>query len=182
MRRRWVLACGSCAHLQPVPLEHAILSATRWRLCCCGTLPCWPPLWWVCQTPGAMLTLRTLPPRAPSASRCPGCCWRCRLGELVAALVVLQPGWIWQGPLAAVAPASGSPAALPQPAAGPREPGGIASPQALQDWCRQQQLTAYKLPRFFAALPQPLPLTASGKVQKGAVQEALAVTRQHSRL
>ncbi|KAI8465260.1 MAG: hypothetical protein J3K34DRAFT_525487 [Monoraphidium minutum] len=76
-----------------------------------------------------------------------------RLGETVAAAVVLRPGWSWRGEGAA---------------GGPR---GLGARQ-LQDYCRAAGLTPYKLPRRLAPLPE-LPRNSSGKVVKPAVRELL---------
>ncbi|KAF8056856.1 AAE14 [Scenedesmus sp. PABB004] len=82
-----------------------------------------------------------------------------RLGELVAAGVVLAPGWTW-------ADGGGS-------GGGGRRVGAAE----LQAHCRALGLSPFKLPRLLAALPA-LPLNSSGKVVKPALQDALAAEQR----
>ncbi|GBF96919.1 hypothetical protein Rsub_08999 [Raphidocelis subcapitata] len=84
-----------------------------------------------------------------------------RLGEMVAAAVVLRPGWAWREEL------GGSTAT--NAAAGGRR---LVTPAELQQHCRAAGLTAFKLPRRVAVLAE-LPRNSSGKVVKPAVKQAL---------
>jgi acyl-activating enzyme 14 len=98
-----------------------------------------------------------------------------RLGEAVAAVVVLAPGWGWSGPgLQALPP--GRRAAAAAAAAGGPSAGGIAARAvdgaALQRHCRAQGLAGFKLPRVVAVAGQ-LPTNATGKVIKSDVKRAL---------
>ncbi|KAF6263257.1 hypothetical protein COO60DRAFT_1267638 [Scenedesmus sp. NREL 46B-D3] len=84
-----------------------------------------------------------------------------RLGEQVAAAVVLRQGWTWQ------------------------EAGDVQQQQqqqvlsqvTLQQHCRAGGLSAYKLPRVVVQL-QGLPLNSSGKVVKAVVRQQLVQQQQ----
>ena len=113
-----------------------------------------------------------------------------RMGEAVAALIILRPGWAWQGPNASLdqaspapSPASSAspthaPVAAVQP---PQRSSQVLSLELLQKFCKEAVgLSPYKLPRFVAQLqgsaggqPPALPLNASGKVVKAPVKAAL---------
>ena len=67
--------------------------------------------------------------------------------------MTLRPGWEWR---------EAGPANRPQ----------TLSAALLQDFCREQGLTPYKLPRHFACLAE-LPRNTGGKVVKPAVRQAL---------
>ncbi|MEW5304347.1 MAG: hypothetical protein WDW38_011016 [Sanguina aurantia] len=94
-----------------------------------------------------------------------------RLGEMVAALVVLRHGWHL-----AVVPEAGY-----RTSAGDR-PGVLltVSLAELQAHCRAQGLSSFKLPRFAADAGAALPLTSSGKVTKPQVKALLGVAYERS--
>ncbi|GAQ89797.1 AMP-dependent synthetase and ligase family protein [Klebsormidium nitens] len=73
-----------------------------------------------------------------------------RLGEQVAALLVLMDGWTWGGPV----------------------DGQVHHLDAakMRRHCHQRGLTRYKVPKVFAAQTGPLPVTSTGKVQKNVVR------------
>ena len=83
-----------------------------------------------------------------------------RLGEQVAAVLSLDKRFVWNGPML------GLPTETPVPA----QPVTLANVQA---FCRQANLTPYKLPRVIVAQHEPLPLNASGKVMKQKLRHAL---------
>ncbi|KAL6762482.1 hypothetical protein V8C86DRAFT_1784688 [Haematococcus lacustris] len=98
-----------------------------------------------------------------------------RLGETVAALLVLQPGWQWKGHTAG----------LPGAAATEELEEAMSSCHVInsldvQDHCRNVvQLSPYKLPRVIVALAPnvELPCTTSGKVMKAPVKAAVLAAR-----
>ncbi|KAG2495622.1 hypothetical protein HYH03_006222 [Edaphochlamys debaryana] len=92
-----------------------------------------------------------------------------RLGEQVAALVVLRPGWAFRGPCLPQDPNT-TPFASTSPAS---DPGRETSGEELREHCRAVGLAGFRLPRFVAATHGPLPATASGKVAKARVRAAL---------
>ncbi|PNH10278.1 2-succinylbenzoate--CoA ligase, chloroplastic/peroxisomal [Tetrabaena socialis] len=125
-----------------------------------------------------------------------------RLGEQVAALVVLRDGWGFAGPCLEQPPQPAAHPASPTTAgtASTRVPdgngtipetaasgamaagagGSVAGTTSLADLqahCRAQGLAGFRLPRFAAAQWQPLPTNGSGKVQKPVVRERLAALR-----
>lgn len=83
-----------------------------------------------------------------------------RFGEQVAAVLRLDTGYMWTGPMLGVPPA------LPVPA----QP---VTPASVQTFCRQASLSPYKLPRVIAVQYEPLPMNASGKVLKLKLKHAL---------
>lgn len=101
-----------------------------------------------------------------------------RFGERVAALLVLRPGWSWQG--AAVQPnqsASDSTSSVSggaeSAAAARHEAECLVSYASLKQHCQGCGLSGYKVPRVVSAQSSDLPLTSSGKVMKQAVKEQL---------
>ena len=97
-----------------------------------------------------------------------------RLGEAVAALVVLRPGVRWVGPRAGTAVDSEGDAAAAAV--------GDVTPAALREHCRSVVgLAGFKLPRLVAATVagEPLPANASGKVLKEQVRAMLLPLARH---
>jgi acyl-CoA synthetase (AMP-forming)/AMP-acid ligase II len=102
-----------------------------------------------------------------------------RLGEQVAAAVLLQPGWAWGG-AAGVAPqqqgnVSGATAPQQQQQRQGTDPvgsgfKGVVSAADLQQHCRSVLLSPYKLPRVLVCVQQ-LPLNSSGKVVKAVLKQ-----------
>jgi acyl-activating enzyme 14 len=101
-----------------------------------------------------------------------------RLGEQVAAAVVLQPGWVWadagsvlqiQQPMQQLQTQPPPPQQLqqphPQPSQQQQQHGRVVSAAGLQQHCRSAGLSPYKLPRVVVCTQQ-LPLNSSGKVLK----------------
>lgn len=121
-----------------------------------------------------------------------------RLGEAVAAAVVLAPAWTWVGwPCQSLLPAAGTVGLEPPAATGWQAvaPGGGRSvvrsidARALQQHCRNAGLAGFKLPRVFllcepaGAAPRgdscsvalhTLPVTTTGKPAKHALRALLA--------
>jgi acyl-activating enzyme 14 len=83
-----------------------------------------------------------------------------RLGERVAALLVLQEGWRWREP--------GREGQQP----GPGGAGRSIGPVQLLQHLRAAGLSGYKAPRLMAAAAS-LPLNSSGKVVRAEAREAL---------
>ncbi|KAJ9529207.1 hypothetical protein QJQ45_007871 [Haematococcus lacustris] len=98
-----------------------------------------------------------------------------RLGETVAALLVLQPGWQWKGHTAGL-PGAAATEELEE-AMSSRH---VINSSDVQDHCRNVvQLSPYKLPRVIVALAPnvELPCTTSGKVMKDPVKAAVLAAR-----
>jgi acyl-activating enzyme 14 len=92
-----------------------------------------------------------------------------RLGEQVAAAVVLQPGWEWEQP-GLMLPAQQD--ATQQQGLVQQQQGhhGAVSAAVLQQHCRASLLSAYKLPRVLV-YAQQLPCNSSGKVVKALLKQ-----------
>jgi acyl-CoA synthetase (AMP-forming)/AMP-acid ligase II len=88
-----------------------------------------------------------------------------RLGEQVAAAVVLREGWKWQE------------ADNIQQQQQQQQQQQVLSEADLQQHCRSAGLSAYKLPRVIVQL-QGLPLNSSGKIMKVAVREQVLQLQQ----
>jgi acyl-activating enzyme 14 len=95
-----------------------------------------------------------------------------RLGEQVAAAVVLREGWSWQE-------AGNSQQQHPQQQhqLQLQQQQQVMNQAVLQQHCRSAGLSAYKLPRVVMQL-QGLPLNSSGKVVKAAVREQMVQQQQ----
>lgn len=99
----------------------------------------------------------------------------------MAALLVLRPGWSFDGAMASgghplpypAAPSSAS----TDPSSAHTATASTTSLQELQAFARRQGLAGFRLPRFAAAQLEGLPVNSSGKVVKAAVREALAAAR-----
>ena len=119
-----------------------------------------------------------------------------RLGEQVAALLVLRPGFRFHpdpdpgahhdsGPgagataMSGAGPAAGTmPGSLDLSVSAQASPGAKSSARALTPaglgaFCRAQGLAGFKVPRAVAAQESPLPANSAGKVLKGAVRAEL---------
>ena len=83
-----------------------------------------------------------------------------RFGEQVAAVLSLDKRFVWNDPML------GAPSKTPVPSLSVT----LANVQA---FCRQANLSSYKLPRLVVAQYEPLPLNASGKVMKQQLKHAL---------
>ena len=83
-----------------------------------------------------------------------------RFGEQVAAVLSLDKRFAWNGPLL------GMPSTTPDPA-------NCVTLASVQAFCRQANLSPYKLPRVIVAQHEPLPLNASGKTMKQQLKHAL---------
>ena len=95
-----------------------------------------------------------------------------RFGEQVAAVLSLDKRFVWNGPMLGV------PIETPVPAQ-------AVTSADVQAFCRQANLTPYKLPRLIVAQHEPLPLNASGKVMKQKLRHALLqgeVVQGHSEI
>lgn len=93
-----------------------------------------------------------------------------RFGEQVAAVLNLDKRFVWNGPMLGV------PSELPFPV----QSLTLANVQA---FCRQANLSPYKLPRHVVAQYEPLPLNASGKVMKQKLKHAFLhekLVQEHS--
>ena len=101
-----------------------------------------------------------------------------RLGERVAALVVLKAGIKWEGPIIA-SPSSSS-------SSSSRNQLGLEqhslTPLQLKEQCRAGGLSGFKLPRLIAAQYHPLPINTSGKVLKRIIKAQLESLELQSRL
>ncbi|EFJ43456.1 hypothetical protein VOLCADRAFT_41779, partial [Volvox carteri f. nagariensis] len=95
-----------------------------------------------------------------------------RLGEKVAALVVLRNEWSFQDTSTTSSTMSTNRNATTTTTTTTTS-GCITSLADLQAHCRAQGLAGFRLPRFAAAQRQPLPTTSSGKVAKAEVRERL---------
>lgn len=97
-----------------------------------------------------------------------------RLGEVVAAAVVIKAGWAWQGPPCTVLLPGAAIAPLPPRCQQSGASGGGVEVDAweLQRHCRAAGLAGFKLPRVLGAVAS-LPRNATGKVVKAAVREEL---------
>ncbi|GIL81980.1 hypothetical protein Vretimale_1545 [Volvox reticuliferus] len=101
-----------------------------------------------------------------------------RLGEMVAALVVLRKGWTFLGPAMKNTNTNTSSAPLtPAFAAAGNPAPRVTSLADLQAHCRAQGMAGFRLPRFAVGQWQPLPTNSSGKVHKAVVRERLAALR-----
>ena len=119
-----------------------------------------------------------------------------RLGEQVAALLVLRPGFhfhpdpdpgarhnsgrevdaaarLGAGPSAGTMPGSLDPSASAQASPGAKSSAPALTPAGLGAFCRAQGLAGFKVPRAVAAQQSPLPANSAGKVLKGAVRAEL---------
>jgi acyl-activating enzyme 14 len=96
-----------------------------------------------------------------------------RLGEQVAAAVVLRDGWHWQEA------GDGLQQQQQQQQQGLQQQ--VVDVAVLQQHCRAAGLSAYKLPRVIVQL-QGLPLNSSGKVVKAAVREQMLQQQQQQEL
>lgn len=133
-----------------------------------------------------------------------------RLGEQVAALLVLRPGFCLQpdpdpgilygsgseagatarsgaGPSAGTTPGSLDMSASAQTSPGAAAGGSALTPAGLGAFCRVQGLAGFKVPRAVAAQESPLPANSAGKVLKAAVRAELlrrlaAPAALHSRM
>ena len=83
-----------------------------------------------------------------------------RFGEQVVAVVSLDKTFGWHGPV------FGGLSDMPVSAQ-------FVTLEAVQTFCRQANLSRYKLPRVVVAQYEPLPLNASGKVLKQKLKHAL---------
>lgn len=83
-----------------------------------------------------------------------------RFGEQVVAVVSLDKRFGWDGPV------FGALSEMPVSAQ-------FVTLEAVQTFCRQANLSSYKLPRLIVAQYEPLPLNASGKVLKPKLKHAL---------
>lgn len=95
-----------------------------------------------------------------------------RLGEVVSALVVLKPGWAWQGGVVQL-PSISDQLQVSDDSGSPSQPLLAAD---LQAHSRQAAgLSSYKVPRVVMALRhgQQLPVNSSGKVLKEVVKKAM---------
>jgi acyl-activating enzyme 14 len=120
-----------------------------------------------------------------------------RLGEEVAALVVLHPSVTWAGHYATserdagiaksvdavpegghVRESSGGATCIQGPGQGndpePKEEAGLVlGPGDLRGFCLAVGLSSFKVPRVWAAQRNPLPRNATGKIVKAAVRDVL---------
>jgi acyl-activating enzyme 14 len=96
-----------------------------------------------------------------------------RLGEQVAAAVVLQPGWGWRDAATVLLPQQQQQQHDSQAAAqnAPQQQQcGFLTAAELQQHCRAALLSPYKLPRVVVCAQQ-LPLNSSGKVVKAQLKQ-----------
>lgn len=99
-----------------------------------------------------------------------------RLGEQVAAGVVLKQGWTWGTGSEAHEQKVDQPGQ--QPCVGPQQQQQQCLSQAiLQQHCRSAGLSPYKLPRVVVLL-QALPLNSSGKVVKAVIRQQILHRQQ----
>lgn len=90
-----------------------------------------------------------------------------RLGEQVTAVVVLNDGWEWTGQL--LLHQQGKKGQQSHLESSQQHIGSLD----LQQHCRMQQLSPYKLPRLLLVSMQALPVNASGKIQKQVLKQWL---------